>query len=274
MMGSSDMALAIRQARSEDGTTIAGEIAGTGAPMLLVHGTSSGRGRWGPILPALSDRFELCLMDRRGRGLSSDTEPHSLEAEISDVVALAHETGARALVAHSYGAICALEASTQIKGLEALVLYEAPVPVPPFDVNPVDVENIRRVGAFVEAGEPEQALLTFMRDILRMPATQIEAAKAQRGWQERLDMAHTLSRELAAARKYRFDATRFAALDIPVLLLLGGDSPQRYIDATTLVADGMPRGELRQLPGQRHNAITEAPDLFAREVRAFLETCL
>lgn len=268
------MAAAMRQARSGDGTVIAGEIVGIGAPVLLVHGTSSGRGRWAPVLPMLSDRYELCLMDRRGRGASGDTQPHSLDAEIEDVVALAREIGARALVAHSYGAICALEAAARMTGLEALVLYEGPVPVPPFDANPADAENIRRVGALVQEGEPEQALLTFMRDILRMPAPQIEAARTQRGWQERVAIAPTLSRELAAARTYRFDAARFADLDIPALVLLGADSPQRYIDATALVADGLPRGELRQIPGQRHNAITEAPELFTRDVRAFLDKWL
>lgn len=265
------MAPAIRQARSEDGIVIAGEIAGAGVPALLVHGTSSGRGRWAPVLPLMSARFELCLMDRRGRGLSGDAEAHSLELEIGDVAALGRETDARILVAHSYGAVCALEAAPRIPGIEAVVLYEPPVPVPPFAENPVDVENIRRVGAFVEAGEPEEAMLTFVRDILRMPEAQIEAARGQRGWQERVAMAHTLPRELAAVRAYRFDPARFAGLDVPVLVLLGADSPQRYVDATGLVAEGLPRGERRVLPGQRHNAISDAPELFARAVMAFLD---
>ncbi|MEW5422180.1 alpha/beta fold hydrolase [Amorphus sp. 3PC139-8] len=265
------MSAAIRQARSKDGTLVAGELVGAGIPVLLVHGTSSARGRWAPVLATMSERLQLCLMDRRGRGLSGDGAEHSLAAEVADVAALAREAGARVLIGHSFGAICALEAARDLPDLQAVVLYEPPVPVPPVAPDPVDAANIRRIGEQAAAGWSEEAVLTFMRDVLAMPAAQIEAARKSPGWGERVALAPTLSRELAAVRAYHFGAGRFTELTVPVLVLLGGESPQRYVDAAHLVADGLPNAHLGLLPGQRHTAITEAPDLFASKVMAFLD---
>jgi hypothetical protein len=55
-------------------------------------------------------------------------------------------------------------------------------------------------------------------------------------------------------------------------VLLGGDSPRRYVDATSLVTEGLPNARRAVLPGQQHNAITTAPALFSREVLSFLNS--
>lgn len=256
---------------SGDGVSVACEVVGQGAPVLLVHGTSSARGRWAPVLAGLGAGRSLHLMDRRGRGLSGDATAHDLPREVADVAALANAVGAQAIVAHSYGAILALEAAPRVPGLRRLVLYEPPVPVATIPPDPQDAQNIARIAQRLAAGDREGALAVFLGDILGLPAAQIAAQRGLPGWDERLALAHTLPRELAAVRGYRFDPARFAGLDLPVLVLLGGDSPPRYAEAAALVAGGLPRARRLLLPGQQHNAITTAPALFAGEVAAFLD---
>ncbi|MCI0730931.1 MAG: alpha/beta fold hydrolase, partial [Chloroflexi bacterium] len=57
---------------SPDGTPIAYERSGAGAPLVLVHGTSAAHTRWAPIRPALEAHFTVYAVDRRGRGGSGD----------------------------------------------------------------------------------------------------------------------------------------------------------------------------------------------------------
>jgi pimeloyl-ACP methyl ester carboxylesterase len=86
----------------------------------------------------------------------------------------------------------------------------------------------------------------------------------------RLAAAHTLPRELRAHQGYRFDATRFQAMATPTLLLLGGDSLAFFRASTEAIAATLPASRTAVLPGQQHTAMDTAPELFVREVLAFL----
>lgn len=253
-----------------DGMSLGCEVVGKGPALLLVHGSTTGRRRWEPVVPALAQRRQLWLLDRRGRGLSGDAAAHSLWAEIEDVAAAVRTADARSIVAHSYGAICALEAALLCPQLRSLVVYEAPIPVGAADSE--DESRIREIEDCVAKGMAEQALLTFHRSMLRMSESEIAALRELPSWVDRVAIAHTLPRELRAARRYKFEASRFSGLRIPVLVLLGGDSPQRYANAAAELTKGVPNARLVTLPGQKHNAITTAPEMFSREVGGFLES--
>ena len=92
---------------SPDGTRIGYESAGAGPPLLLVHGSTGTRARWSPVLPALTERYAVHAMDRRGRGLSAaEIEPYSLGREAEDVAAIAETLGGNVYVlGHSYGGV-------------------------------------------------------------------------------------------------------------------------------------------------------------------------
>ena len=57
----------------------------------------------------------------------------------------------------------------------------------------------------------------------------------------------------------------------PVLLLLGEDSPASVHEEVRGLARALPDARVRVLPGQQHIAMDTAPELFAREVTAFLD---
>jgi len=260
-----------RTVPSPSGFSLGVEIGGEGTPVLLVHGTSSGRLRWLPVLDKLPGGRAYWMMDRRGRGSSGDQPGYALSDEVADIVATAKAAQAEEIIAHSFGAILALEAALELPHLQRIVLYEPPVPVPPYTPDSVDEANIAAIGAEVEAGRLDEAVTIFMRDVLRMPPASIAAVRGGADWQARVDLAATLPRELAAVRAYRFQPETFRDCRFAALLLLGGDSPKRYVEATELLAAGLPDARIERLPGQRHNAITEAPDLFSSAVERFLQ---
>jgi pimeloyl-ACP methyl ester carboxylesterase len=70
---------------------------------------------------------------------------------------------------------------------------------------------------------------------------------------------------------YQFKPERFKTLNVPtLLLLLGGDSPSFSKAAIEAVNGALPNSRIVVLPGQQHIAMDTAPDLFVREVLAFL----
>lgn len=236
---------------------------------MLVHGTGGVHSRWAPVLPALEQRFRVYAVERRGRGQSGDAIHYAIEREFEDIAAVVSSIDEPVnLLGHSFGAICALEAALLLPDLHRLILYEPPIPVEGVPVYPPGV--IERLQTFLEAGEREEVLACFMREVVHMPAAEFELFRSSPAWPARLAAAHTLPRELGANEHYRFEPQRFKELITPTLLLVGGDSLDFFRAAAAAVNAAIPTSRVRILPGQQHIAMDTAPQLFVREVVAFL----
>lgn len=253
---------------SRDGTRIAYWQSGSGPPLVLVHGTTADRTRWARLLPQLEPHFTVYTMDRRGRGGSGDAPRYSIEREFEDVAAVIEAIEEPVfLLGHSYGAICSLEASLLTVKVKRLILYEPPIPLGAA-VYPAGVPE--RIQALVDAGELERGLEVFFREVVQMPDAEFGVYRSLPTWQGRIALAPTIPRELVIERTYRFQPDRFAAFDVPTLLLLGGDSPPVFRKVIDALGAALPASRVAILPGQQHVAMDTAPELFLREVLAFL----
>jgi pimeloyl-ACP methyl ester carboxylesterase len=252
---------------SPDGTPIAYYRSGAGSPLLLVHGTGSTCERWKPILPRLEEYFSVYLIDRRGQGESGDHEIYSVEREFEDIAAVVDAIGTPVnLFGHSFGGLCALEASLLTQNLRKLVVYE---PALPPDVPPLPDGVVDRLQAQLDEGDREGVLTTFMREVVRISPLELERFRASPAWPTRVAIAHTLPRELLA-RGYEFNPERFEDLQIPTRFLLGGDSPDFAKAAIDALDAALPNSQVAVMPGQKHIAMDTAPDLFLQEVLTFL----
>jgi pimeloyl-ACP methyl ester carboxylesterase/alkylhydroperoxidase/carboxymuconolactone decarboxylase family protein YurZ len=259
----------IHKATAPDGAVIGAARSGDGSPLLLVHGASSERARWRPVMPAFATRFTVYAMDRRGRGASTDAKEYSLEREVADVAALVDSIGGSVdVLAHSYGAICALEATRVTRNMRRLVLYEPPVPVEGEDTAALQ-GTIEEIEKHLARDDRAAALETFFARNLRMSEAEIARLRALPTWQARLGLAHTLARELREARRYRFDAARFKEYGIPTLLILGGDSPPRHQQASRQLQAALAGSKLAVLAGHKHVAMDTGTDLFTATVLDF-----
>jgi pimeloyl-ACP methyl ester carboxylesterase len=253
---------------SKDGTAIAFSRGGIGPALVLVHGTTADHSRWRPLMPQLEARFTVYAVDRRGRGGSGDAEDYSIEREFDDIAAVVDAIREPVLLlGHSYGAVCALEASLRTSGLRRLVLYEPPIrTVEPF----YPPGTVERLQALLDSGDGDGVVSTFFREVVRAPEDEIRMLRTLSNWTARVAAAGTIPREMRINDEYRFRPERFAAMRVPTLLLLGGSSPPKFKDAVELVLGALPDARLAVMPGQQHTAMNTAPDLFLREVLDFL----
>jgi pimeloyl-ACP methyl ester carboxylesterase len=247
----------MRTLTSTDGTSIAYETIGSGAPIVLVGGAISDRTLWRAVVPLLAGSATVYTMDRRGRGDSGDRTGSGVDDEINDVCAIVAEAGDGVLlVGHSSGALLALRAAARCTGLRGVVAYEPPPPPPG---GPVAAE----LRALVNAGDADAALTLFMTAAVGLPLDVVQARRGSPEWTELLAFARSTPYDAAIVEEGLPPATR---IGVPVRMLLGGASPQPMADNTRLVLAQLSAGEVAILDGQQHFAITAAPETFASHV--------
>jgi pimeloyl-ACP methyl ester carboxylesterase len=260
---------------SADGTPIAVFSSGHGLPLVLVHGATADHTTWRTAGPILAETFRVHAIDRRGRGASGDRAEYSIEREYEDLAAvvdrLASESGTAVdVVGHSYGGRCGLGAALLTDKVARLVLYEgAPASgEASASYRPSGVEE--RIAALIGAGDRDGALETFMRKIVRMPAADLAAFRADPIWPIRAAAVHTTLRELEGEASRAASLEALAAVDIPVLQLLGGESAAVFREATRALDARLRDGRIVTIEGARHAAHHTHVDAFIAAILAFL----
>jgi pimeloyl-ACP methyl ester carboxylesterase len=168
------------------------------------------------------------------------------------------------LLGHSYGAQCSLAAAALApESIRKLVLYEAPWPTA------LSREVLGPLEEFAAAGAWDDFAYTFFRDALHVLASELEPLLASDLWPPIVADAKASLGDLRALVRYDFDAERFAGLDVPVLLQIGTESP-RALYITDALAAVLPDSRIEALPGQAHEGMTTAPEMYADAVIRFL----
>ena len=251
---------------SPRGVRVSYDRSGSGPPLVLVHGAfSDHETNWTFVKPKFGETFTVYAMARRGRGETAATEGHRLEEEAEDVVALIESLRVPVfLLGHSYGAHCALAAARLVPDrVRRLVLYEAVWPAR------VTSEAIARLERLVAAGRWDELAVTFFRDTLFVPVPELEALRTTELWSPIVADARASLGDLRALRRYDFDPAPYRALNVPVLLQVGTESP-RDLYVTDALAAVLPNARIEALPGQAHEGMTTAPAQYAAAVTKFL----
>jgi pimeloyl-ACP methyl ester carboxylesterase len=252
---------------SADGTEIGLLTAGDGPPLLLVHGGMGQIESWQPLWDTLVGRWRVTALDRRGRGTSGDTGPYDVRREFEDVAAAAASLaggGPVDVFGHSFGATCALGAAANGAPARRLALYEPPGP----QTVPRDWRD--RALAMVAAGRPGAAMMSFLTDVVGLSAARIEELRnAPRAYDVLAVVSATMPREAPALADVDLKALA-ADVQVPVLLILGTDSPAWAKDITRDLAGVLPLSTLAVLDGQGHDAIDTAPAVVAGALDEFL----
>jgi pimeloyl-ACP methyl ester carboxylesterase len=250
----------MRHVTSEDGSVIAVEEHGDrrGGPVaVLLGGALNDRARLRPLAEALAGRVAAVTVDRRGRGDSTDasggTADGALAREIADVRALVDDLGGDVtLVGFSSGG--QLSAAAVVAGVPAarVVLLEPPF-VPPGSPPPAD--RSAELAALVQAGQRDEAVVVWMRDIVGMPAQQVESAQGLPFWPALLALAPTLVYDAAVSSTHA-DPASVAGLGVPVLVVRGREASPFLTAAADGAVAAIPGARLALVDGVGHE-----PDL-------------
>lgn len=258
-----------RAIASVDGTPISVVSAGSGPPLLLVHGGMTSSARWGPVWPFLTNQHEVSAMDRRGRGGSGDHLAYRLDREFEDVTAVANDLADRHggpvdVFAHSIGAVCALGAAAAGAPFRRLVLYEPPGP------ETVPRDWVERMTAMVSAGEHGRAMASFLVEVIGLtPASVASLRDSPIAEDSPSIVATTLAREAHALTTVELDRLARQVTQ-PVLLLLGTDSPAWAGTITHRLTDVLPDPTLVTVDGHGHEGVDTDPRRVSAEITAFL----
>ena len=251
----------MKTTESRDGTSIAFDNLGEGAPVIIVAGALSARLANREFAELLAQQFTVLNYDRRGRGDSGDTAPYDVAREIEDLDTLIGEAGGSAsVVGFSSGGNLALEAAARGSDISRLALWE-----PNFIVNssrpPLPDDYVDHLSQLVADGRHGDAVAYFMTTAVGLPEEMVAQMRGAPFWAGAEAVAHTLAYDGAVVGDSMAGVApkqeRWATVKAPTLVLDGGTTPWMS-DGADAIAGTLPTGERRTLEGETHDVSARA----------------
>jgi pimeloyl-ACP methyl ester carboxylesterase len=240
---------------SSDGTTIAFDRLGAGAPVVLVSGASTARAIHARLAELLAADFAVLNYDRRGRGDSGDTPPYAVEREIEDLDAVIGEAGgAAAVFGNSSGRSwpCARQRpACPSPGW----LWEPPFMTDP-DAPRRQQAYVAQLTGLLDEDRRGDALALFMRSI-GLPEQMIPGMRQAPMWPGMEALAPTLAYDAAVMGDSMVPATLVAAVKAPTLVLDGADTGAWAASSARALTAALPNPRRHTLDGQDHNVAWE-----------------
>jgi pimeloyl-ACP methyl ester carboxylesterase len=232
--------------------------AGTGTPVLLLHGSASSAAMWTPLIDVLKARFRVLAPDLIGYG-RTDAWPDGHEFTLQDEVELVAPLIANAdrgahVVAHSYGGVIGLRLArsgrvvlrslTLIEPVEFVILRDACDQAAWAEADAFRSSYVTRVAA----GDTEAALHDF-----------VDYWSGAGAWDAMDESARAAMRRSAAKMVLDFHATfadpgpdPWRDVNPPVRLLTGDRSPLLVRRIAAALARRLPSATLQVVSGADH----------------------
>ena len=261
-----------------DGLGLHAEVAGSGPPLVLLHGFTGSAGTWGELTATLAADYTIIAPDLIGHGCSdapADVERYRMPRAAADLVALVRQLGHEraAWLGYSLGGRTALQVVAQHpEAVEALILEGASPGIADDDERAARVasdeamaERIERDGveAFVDTWER----VALFASQLALPAETRAAIRATRTANTATGLANSLRGMGAGAQDPLQD--RVAGITVPTLLI-AGELDTKYVEIARDMARTMPDATMHAIEGAGHAAHLERPEAFQRPLLEFL----
>ena len=251
-------------------------VKGTGKPVILLHGFFFDGTLWCRNLDALALSFKVYVLDLWGFGYSERITEPSYECYVEQLAAFMQALGIEkaSLIGQSLGGGVAMQFSVQFPGkVDQLVLVDsAGLPNPePFSAR---LFKVRGVGERLMAIPGYAIRRRMLRDFFLYRAEAVPPDLFRRlTWFQRI--AGTSAAALALMRlgfadKLEAVVQRLAALDMPVLVVWGGQDRAIPLALGRRIHQMLPRSALVVIPDAGHVPNLEQPDAFNSQVIAFL----
>jgi pimeloyl-ACP methyl ester carboxylesterase len=220
-----------------NGTNIFYELQGTGEPLVLVHGSWADTTQWKLVRPRLAESFQVLVYDRRGHGRSERSNTQGSIDEDGDDLASLLEALALVpahVVTNSWGGNIALRLACRRPELfRSLTCHEPPLwglltDDPDSQVLlSQGVESLESVSSRIAAGDHAGAARQFVDEVAFGRGVWDNQLSAE-SRQMFVRNAPTYLDELRDPNRIAIDAEALAALEVPIRLTQGSESPPMF----------------------------------------------
>ena len=266
-----------KTAQLPDGVTLAYIDTGnpTGPPVVLIHGYTDSARDWVPVLPYLSKRFRLILVDIRGHGKSSKPECCYTRLDFAyDIKLLLDALSIRQadVIGHSLGSIIAQTfAEYWPERTDRVVLVSSTGGRPPGSTAPPQFDFAAEIRKLKDPIDPDSPFMIAWwdsptpvnPDFIRRQR-QDSAAIPLKIWLAVLDQA------LPGATTYTDLQSTLPRLKAPTLLIWGSKDPLMEEPVRKTLRDALPGAQVKIFEGLGHNPFWEDPAAVGRVINAFL----
>lgn len=251
------------------------ESAGTGRPVVFVHGNSSSSQTWAPLLDGeFGRRFRCVAIDLPGHGRSPVIDDHSIPGYAACVAGVARTLGLeRAVyVGWSLGGHIVIEAAPGLPDPAGIAVFGTPPVSDAAGLAAAFLPNPAVAIGFTPDVTPEQAreyATSFLAPGSALPTAPFEAdilatAGAARGG---------LGASIAEGR-FADEVALAGALTVPLAVLHGAGEQLVSLDYLRgLRLPTLWRGEVQLIEGAGHAPHLERTDEFATLLASFVEEC-
>ena len=263
-----------------DGVELHYERAGRGTPLVFIHGAMGDWRSWEAQWEAFTAHYDCVTYSRRYSFPNRNdmaSPDHSALHEAEDLRLLLDALGwdQPILVGSSYGGFTALAlAVSHPQRVKALVAVEPPM-MRYAELSEAGraaraafrTETIEPANAAFRAGQDELAGRIMTGGIVGNAL----AASSPEAMQRRLQNLRAMRMLALSTDEFPLlPPTQLAALEMPVLLLSGENTPPVHREIFNNVVANMPRAQSRRVPGAGHGVSREQPAVFNDLVLNFL----
>ena len=271
----------IRQVRAGDIELEIAEAGGGGRPLLMVHGFTGAKEDFGDWWGRLAERgWHVVAPDLRGHGASDHpprTEDYSLGLFETDLLALVDDLGwdRFVLLGHSMGGMIGQVVAIEHPGrIDGLVLMDT-VAGPPEGSSMAVTMFVMKLG--IRAARVN----AFARLLRKPPPGSPESVRrlyAERpgyvDWLRAKVLATSLTMAKAMSAELPKGTDRLpalAALDVPVLVMVGEHDMPGFVEGSRRMAEEIPGASFALLEGAAHNPQLETPEAWWEALTSFLD---
>jgi len=260
---------------------------GSGDPLLLIMGLAADSTAWLFQVPAFAEHYRTITFDNRGVGRSAKPGgPYTIAGMANDAVRLLDTLGvARAhVVGVSMGGMIAQELALhhpdRVRGLVLACTF----PEPDEDVAQQRDATIAQLGGTVDAAgvlqidpsrlDPMMLFSTLLPRVFTPTFLQQEMPKLMQLFGGALQWGFSMDAILAQVAAVMGHSTteRLRHIGAPTLVITGDQDLLISPANSDIIAREIPNARLVKVPGGSHGFNFETPDVFNREVLAFLRS--
>ncbi|PZV39544.1 alpha/beta fold hydrolase [Mesorhizobium kowhaii] len=246
--------------------------AGSGAPVLLIHGVGMNATIWQGQIASMKDRHDLIAIDMLGHGVSPLPPENATLSDFADqALRLLDHLGLASvsIVGHSMGALVALEIALRAPSrVHSIVCLNAVFRRPPALAQAVR-ERAAALGAHGDASAVAATLARWFGDPL--PESLAGAAATARTALEGVDAQGYARTYRLFARADADHADALAGLAAPALFMTGSQDSNSTPAMSAAMARLAPHGQCLVLSGERHMMAIASPEKVTQHISAFLD---